>query len=126
MDSDHLDEEGWKNAPDGADIKSFSRETGYANVMVVCMWFSMLAQQQKWSRINAQRIRMAKQYSVITETSDLKALTNFGTTILHELTHTNQGGKLLDVDESERPDGVNSCYGWDCVIKLHRVDNAGQ
>ncbi|KAH7345841.1 hypothetical protein BKA66DRAFT_448049 [Pyrenochaeta sp. MPI-SDFR-AT-0127] len=49
-------------------------------------------------------------------------LRNLGLSMLHELTHTKQGGQLLDV--RDLPSGVLSCYGWKCIQELKDPQNA--
>ncbi|KAL3953197.1 hypothetical protein ACCO45_013140 [Purpureocillium lilacinum] len=45
--------------------------------------------------------------------------------MLHELTHTNQGGLSLDIEvQMPGADKAVACYGWDCVTRLKSHRNA--
>ena len=43
-----------------------------------------------------------------------------------QLTHTHQGGRLIDVADENLPEGTPSCYGWKCAQDLKDPTNSGK
>ncbi|KAG4440792.1 hypothetical protein IFR05_003720 [Cadophora sp. M221] len=113
-----------------ARLADYSSETpNIASAMDICTWFTSKAVIEGWPTITAQRVDNCK-------TDDFKAklqgnltpldgLKTFGCTMLHELTHTIQGGRLIDIPEEDLPPGITSCYGWQCIGILKNERNAG-
>ncbi|KAH7333208.1 hypothetical protein BKA65DRAFT_564333 [Rhexocercosporidium sp. MPI-PUGE-AT-0058] len=112
-----------------ARIQDYSSPTPtIASSMDICLWFSTHSTLEGWSTVTAQRIDECK-------TDDFKAklqggqtpmdgLKTFGCTILHELTHTIQGGRLVDVPKEQLPAGFLDCFGWLCSGALNNERNA--
>ncbi|KAI0431605.1 hypothetical protein F5Y09DRAFT_340450 [Xylaria sp. FL1042] len=132
--SDVIDYKGWlaeKAAKNGQNIpkSDFSKpDPAIPNTMDVCTWFTTQAAQDGWPIINVKRVEACK-------TDDFKnklkfgltpidGLKTIGSTMLHEFTHTNQAGALIDTPKEQRPADVTSCYNWKCVGQLKDVRNA--
>ncbi|KAJ8132581.1 hypothetical protein O1611_g1036 [Lasiodiplodia mahajangana] len=100
---------------------------GIACSMDICTWFTTRAALDGWPIINADRVDKCKTDEFkagLKDETPADGLKTIGSTMLHELTHTNQGGKLIDVPEDQRPDDVKSCYGWLCIGGLKNERNA--
>ncbi|KAK8015581.1 hypothetical protein PG991_008469 [Apiospora marii] len=98
------------------------------SIMDICPWFTDQARNDGWPVVDAERVERFKTDEVIAGLSDdltpMDGLETFGVTMLHELTHTIQGGQLTDFTEDQRPPGVESCYGWRCIGELKTEKNA--
>ncbi|KAH7381917.1 hypothetical protein BKA64DRAFT_684551 [Cadophora sp. MPI-SDFR-AT-0126] len=97
-----------------------------ACVMDICTWFSAAAAVSGWPIVNAERVEACKTDEFKAKLSNgltpVDGLKTFGTTMLHELTHTIQGGTLVDIDVL--PPGIDSCYNWICIGGLKNERNA--
>ncbi|KAI0004055.1 hypothetical protein F4779DRAFT_634135 [Xylariaceae sp. FL0662B] len=128
LSSDRKDRKGYLEAggPGVANIDHFTHPTEYACSIDICTWFTSKANTDGWPKIDAARVQTATtdafRAGLRNNDRPVDGLKTFGSTMLHELTHTNHGGKLVDV--SDRPEGVESCYGWKCIGQLHSAKNA--
>ncbi|KAF4829929.1 hypothetical protein CGCSCA4_v014382 [Colletotrichum siamense] len=125
MDSDILNPAEWFKAQEtdaDARAKDYVRESDDACSTDVCTWFIEDAVTEGWPRINDARLATVKsdQYRArSTRSLPVDGLKTIGSTFLHEVTHTSQGGKLDDVSVSGRlAESIPSCYEWECVLKL--------
>ncbi|KAF4413487.1 hypothetical protein CFRS1_v009337 [Colletotrichum fructicola] len=100
----------------------YVRESDDACSTDICTWFIDDAVTEGWPRINDARLATVKsdQYRArSTRSLPVDGLKTIGSTFLHEVTHTSQGGKLDDVSVSGRlAESIPSCYEWECVLKL--------
>ncbi|KAF4481962.1 hypothetical protein CGGC5_v010181 [Colletotrichum fructicola Nara gc5] len=125
MDSDRLNTPEWFKAQEtdaDARAKDYVRESDDACSTDICTWFIDDAVTEGWPRINDARLATVKsdQYRArSTRSLPVDGLKTIGSTFLHEVTHTSQGGKLDDVSVSGRlAESIPSCYEWECVLKL--------
>ncbi|OCK78678.1 hypothetical protein K432DRAFT_444447 [Lepidopterella palustris CBS 459.81] len=108
------------DGPERADRTQFISKTDYACTVDVCTWFTKMASDGEWEKIDAERIKLVifmQDEGFLKEgKSGIDTLKNIGSTMLHELTHTIQGGRSEDIG--------SDCYGWKCVMNLHNPRNA--
>ncbi|KAG7117507.1 hypothetical protein HYQ46_000603 [Verticillium longisporum] len=105
----------------------YVRETRMSNDIDLCTWFIETADNEGWPKLDKARVDKAS----TTEFREglrygrrpIDGVKTFGSTMLHELTHTNQGGLLRDANVRDRAD-IPSCYGWACAVLLQDEKNA--
>ncbi|KAI1277944.1 hypothetical protein F5Y07DRAFT_362096 [Xylaria sp. FL0933] len=136
--SNVVDLKGWRAAKAAAEAahdntyipkSDFSKpRPSVPNTMDICTWFTTRAAQDGWPTINAERVELCKtddfRNNLKFDLTPIDGLKTIGSTMLHELTHTNQGGLLVDTPKELRPPGVTSCYNWKCVGQLKDERNA--
>ncbi|WDK18182.1 hypothetical protein CGRA01v4_09467 [Colletotrichum graminicola] len=123
--SNILDRAGYnrdKNAGLNPNRQDYMRETEFASSTDVCTWLISRAVDDGWTKVDEDSVE-----KVISD--DFRArldgappvdgLKTSGSTFLHEATHTNQGGLLVD---SPIPKPLKqrtpSCYHWRCVVAM--------
>ncbi|KAK8098989.1 uncharacterized protein PG998_012230 [Apiospora kogelbergensis] len=104
------------------DQKDFRRPRGGTpNTMDLCVWYLLEKQEEEWPKIEKVMVDKVRDESFIlglrNNDKPVDALsTTLGATLLHELTHTNLGGGMMD-------QGNGNCYGWVCVGNLKDASN---
>ncbi|PVH75214.1 hypothetical protein DL98DRAFT_536750 [Cadophora sp. DSE1049] len=97
-----------------------------ACLMDICTWFSTAAAKSGWPIINAERVEESKTDEFRAKLSNgltpVDGLKTFGATMLHEMTHTVQGGLLVDI--KVLPPGIDNCFNWICIGGLKNEKNA--
>ncbi|KAF2265277.1 hypothetical protein CC78DRAFT_579535 [Lojkania enalia] len=125
--SDRFNKAGYLEAPKPKSIEDFtSPRPNIAFSIDVCTWFLHKSLEMGWPRIDKDRITQTQQPGfkggVTNFATPVDGLRNTGLMMLHELTHTHQGGRLRDSDEL--PEGTPTCYGWKCVQDIKDPKNA--
>ncbi|KAK8057589.1 hypothetical protein PG996_011526 [Apiospora saccharicola] len=91
-----------------------------ANIMDICLWFTEDTKRQGWPVVDARRVEESKtdqfRDNLQHGLTPIDGIKTFGVNMLHELTHTNQGGVLVDIGDD--------CYGWRCAGALKTERNA--
>ncbi|GJN86485.1 hypothetical protein PLIIFM63780_010066 [Purpureocillium lilacinum] len=117
----------------GKEVRSsdpqYATESTHANNMDICTWFSVRSNEEGWPTVDDAWVARATTKEFVAGlpqgTRPIDGLKTFGTTMLHELTHTNQGGLSLDIEvQMPGADKAVACYGWDCVTRLKSHRNA--
>jgi len=140
----------------GVDKGPYTRQTRYANSMDLCTWFRNSMAEKGWPKIDISALETIKSQEYADALSGLQTpgdglrfmgalflhevsasclpcfasialvLTQILRNAAHQLTHTNQGGKLDDLKDNDLPDGTRQCYGWRCVGALANARNSGK
>ncbi|KAF2271293.1 uncharacterized protein EI97DRAFT_471312 [Westerdykella ornata] len=99
-----------------------------ADTIDICPWLLHRSAGRGWPRIDKDQITKTQQPGFKDGLSDIAlpvdGLVDTGYTLLHELTHTKQGGRTIDTLPADRPAGAESCYGWKCVQLIKDPKNA--
>ncbi|KAH7076788.1 hypothetical protein BKA63DRAFT_290227 [Paraphoma chrysanthemicola] len=125
--SDRYNKEAYIKAPKPKRIEDFGfpREN-IACSIDLCNWFMHRSLLQGWPRISTDRVKQTQQPGfrggIVSFVTPVDGLRNTGLTMLHELTHTVQGGRLSDI--RDLPPGTPSCYGWRCIQDLKDPTNS--
>ncbi|KAH7083728.1 hypothetical protein FB567DRAFT_90998 [Paraphoma chrysanthemicola] len=127
--SDTLDLSAYRAAAEPKKLNDFSvRRPDIAFAIDVCTWFLHKQLLLGWPSITHDRIAQTQQPGFRGGITDLSTpidgLRNAALTLLHELTHTQTGGLLDDLNGSKLPPGVPDCYGWKCVQLLKDPSNS--
>ncbi|KAF2494343.1 hypothetical protein BU16DRAFT_563267 [Lophium mytilinum] len=129
----HFDEAGWRAAlqKDRTTKRAgFEAATDYSCSIDVCPWFIEKFAAQGFPKIDKDRIEWALELQntgaeLPPNTGALKNypkryfdfMKTFTSTVLHELTHTTQGGELVDYSQP-------LCYDWDCCVSIKQPTNS--
>ncbi|RYP74537.1 hypothetical protein DL769_004005 [Monosporascus sp. CRB-8-3] len=131
--SDIMDYSGYINAggaANGVDKADYTTvQPNRPNIVDLCSWYTKRLAEDGWPKIDEAGIEKAKsdefREKLRGEQTPVDTILNtLGTDLLHEFTHTNLGGQLVDVNTNNLPDGTRRCYGWRCVGALHDVRNS--
>ncbi|KAK2018056.1 hypothetical protein LZ32DRAFT_654275 [Colletotrichum eremochloae] len=102
--------------------EDYTKETQFASSTDVCTWFISKAVNDGWRKVDEDSVKKVMSDDFRTGLGGappVDGLKTIGFTFLHEATHTNQGGLLVDVTiPASLKQRIPSCYNWRCVVAM--------
>ncbi|KAK1966016.1 hypothetical protein LY78DRAFT_73628 [Colletotrichum sublineola] len=125
LNSNILNRAGFNQAKDAGlnpKAEDYTKETQFASSTDVCTWFISKAVNDGWRKVDEDSVKKVMSDDFRTGLGGappVDGLKTIGFTFLHEATHTNQGGLLVDVIiPASLKQRIPSCYNWRCVVAM--------